>query len=112
MYADEQTLKFNNKADSPKPGLADLDRVFARWFGSEYDLDAIHATLACAAAIRLDGDPVWLLLVSGPGNAKTETVGYTCASMGSSADGAAGGLLLLLWRRRRGRASGRRGARA
>jgi len=30
--------------------------------------------LAAGAAERLPGDPLWLLLVSGPGNAKTETV--------------------------------------
>ena len=54
-----------------------LDRLhdtFTRWLGRDYDLDAIDATVAAAAAIRLDGDPVWLLLVGGPGNAKTETV--------------------------------------
>ncbi|TXI53004.1 MAG: hypothetical protein E6Q57_04165 [Mycobacterium sp.] len=54
--------------------LAELDRVFTRWLGRDYDLQAIHATLAVAAANRLDGDPAWLLLVGGPGNAKTETV--------------------------------------
>ena len=30
--------------------------------------------LAAAASERLGGDPLWLLVVSGPGNAKTETV--------------------------------------
>ena len=30
--------------------------------------------LAAAAVEKLDGDPLWLLIVSGPGNAKTETV--------------------------------------
>lgn len=48
--------------------------VFTRWLGNDYDLDAIDATLAAAAVERLDGDPLWLLLVSGSGNAKTETV--------------------------------------
>jgi hypothetical protein len=33
-------------------------------------IDAVLAT----AAERLAGDPLWLLVVSGPGNAKTETV--------------------------------------
>jgi hypothetical protein len=54
--------------------LAELDRAFGRWLGVDYDLDAIHATLAVAAVNRLDGDPAWLLIVGGPGNAKTETV--------------------------------------
>ena len=48
--------------------------VFARWLGKDYDLDALDATLATAAVERLDGDPIWLLIISGSGNAKTETV--------------------------------------
>ena len=38
------------------------------------DLDAIDAVVATAAAERLEGDPAWLLVVSGPGAAKTETI--------------------------------------
>src|SRR3990172_13347439 len=37
-------------------------------------MDAAHAVLAAAAANQLNGDPVWLLVVSGPGFTKTETV--------------------------------------
>ena len=48
--------------------------VFKNWLGTEYDLDALNAVLAAAAVERLDGDPLWLLLVSGPGHTKTETV--------------------------------------
>jgi hypothetical protein len=48
--------------------------VFRRWLGESYDLDAINAAMAAAAVGDLDGDPLWLLLVSGSGNAKTETV--------------------------------------
>ena len=54
-----------------------LDRLHERflyWFGDHYDLDAINATLAAAAVERLDGDPLWLLIISGPGATKTETV--------------------------------------
>lgn len=54
--------------------LQDAQRTFARWLGTEYDQDALCAVLATAAVERLDGDPLWLLLVSGSGNAKTETV--------------------------------------
>jgi hypothetical protein len=61
-------------ADRRAVRLAELDRAFGRWLGVDYDLDAIHATLAVAAVNRLDGDPAWLLIVGGPGNAKTETV--------------------------------------
>jgi predicted transcriptional regulator len=48
--------------------------VFTRWLGKDYDLAALDATLSIAACDRLDGDPPWLLIVSGSGNAKTETV--------------------------------------
>lgn len=56
---------------------ATIDEVhasFTRWLGNEYDLDALDVVLAAAAVERLDGDPVWLLMLSGSGNAKTETV--------------------------------------
>jgi hypothetical protein len=56
------------------PGLDDAHEVFRRWLGPTYDLQALDAVLAAAAVERLDGDPVWLLVVSGAGNAKTETV--------------------------------------
>jgi hypothetical protein len=48
--------------------------VFRRWLGDEYDLDVLDAVLCTAAVEQLDGDPAWLLVVAGSGNAKTETV--------------------------------------
>jgi hypothetical protein len=54
--------------------LADAHATFARWLGDDYDLAALDAMLAAAAVESLDGDPLWLLVVSGSGNAKTETV--------------------------------------
>ncbi|WP_024366180.1 hypothetical protein [Arthrobacter sp. TB 26] len=54
--------------------LADCHGVFRKWLGADYDTDALDAVLAAAAVERLDGDPVWLLVISGSGNAKTETV--------------------------------------
>jgi len=54
--------------------LAETHNTFTRWLGADYDLDALDVVLAAAAVERLDGDPVWLLMVSGSGNAKTETV--------------------------------------
>ena len=59
----------------PDISLAEVHAKFARWLGDDYDLEALDAVLSAAAVERLDGDPVWLLLVSGSGNAKTETVG-------------------------------------
>jgi hypothetical protein len=35
----------------------------------------LHATLATAAAEKLDGDPLWLMLVGAPSSGKTETLG-------------------------------------
>ena len=48
--------------------------VFRRWLGDSYDIDALDTELAAAAVQNLDGDQLWLLLVSGSGNAKTESV--------------------------------------
>lgn len=48
--------------------------MFRRWLGTEYDTQALDVVLSAAAVERLDGDPLWLLVVSGSGNAKTETV--------------------------------------
>jgi hypothetical protein len=51
-------------------------KVFQRWLGNDYDTDALDVMLAVAAVEKFNdfSDLVWLLLVSGPGNAKTETV--------------------------------------
>jgi hypothetical protein len=59
---------------SPPSGLERAHGAFQRWLGDDYDLDALDAVLAAAAAEKLTGDPLWLLLISGSGNAKTETV--------------------------------------
>jgi hypothetical protein len=58
----------------PEVTLTDAHKVFIKWLGADYDLDALNAMLATAAVERLDGDPIWLLIISGSGNAKTETV--------------------------------------
>ncbi|MFI8976506.1 hypothetical protein ACIGO9_26720 [Nocardia asteroides] len=60
-------------APVPVVPLADAQAVFRTWLGADYDLDALHAVLATAAVEQLTGDPLWLLLISGSGNAKTET---------------------------------------
>jgi hypothetical protein len=53
------------------PSQCSLDKahaVFRKWLGGEYDLDVLDAVLATAAAERLTGDPLWLLVVGGPGS--------------------------------------------
>src|SRR5262245_21697125 len=57
--------------------LEAVHQVFIDWLGKDYDLATLDAMLAVAAAERLPGDPPWLLIISGPGNAKTETVQAT-----------------------------------
>lgn len=54
--------------------LGQAHQVFKRWLGDDYDDGTLDAMLAAVAAERLDGDPIWLLIISGSGNAKTETV--------------------------------------
>jgi 5S rRNA maturation endonuclease (ribonuclease M5) len=61
----------------PEPiSLTQAHKVFKRWLGDNYDTDALDVMLSTVAVERFtDGsDPIWLLLISGPGNAKTETV--------------------------------------
>jgi hypothetical protein len=54
--------------------LTECHNTFKKWLSDDYDTDTLAAMLAAAAVERLDGDPLWLLIVSGSGNAKTETV--------------------------------------
>jgi Toprim domain len=64
----------DTKAKPPRQCVDDVHKCFRKWLGEGYDIDSIDAVLATAAAERLTGDPLWILLISGPGNAKTETV--------------------------------------
>lgn len=73
--ADQEPAAIANQVmQHPRRTLAEVHDIFRKWFGKEYDLDVIDAVLATAAAERLAGDPLWLLVISGPGNTKTETV--------------------------------------
>jgi len=75
---EERERKAEEQKPAPAPRtLLEVHATFVRWFGEEYDLDSLDATLAVSASERLSGDPVWLNIVSGPGNAKTETVQST-----------------------------------
>lgn len=58
----------------PRVTLADVHSVFHRWLGDEYDAEVLDIVLAAAASHWLGGDPCWLIVVSGSGAAKTETV--------------------------------------
>ena len=73
---DQDVIEETEPAAEPPPqrNLAEVHAVFKKWLGADYDTDTIDAALAAAASERLTGDPLWLLVISGPGNAKTETV--------------------------------------
>ena len=49
-------------------------RVFKKWLGEKYDTAILDAVASAAAAERLGGDPLWLMVVAGSGGTKTETV--------------------------------------
>jgi hypothetical protein len=60
---------------TPLPqALADARETFRKWLGEKYDTDVLDAVASAGAAERLGGDPLWLMVISGSGNAKTETV--------------------------------------
>ncbi|MFC9051815.1 hypothetical protein [Streptomyces anthocyanicus] len=54
--------------------LAEVHEAFLKWLGKDYDLDALDAVLSTGAVEQMGGDPPWLLVVSGSGAAKTESV--------------------------------------
>ena len=63
--------------NDPAPPRVTLDAAlatFAEWLGDSYDRDAMVAAAAIATCQHLDGDAPWLLIVSGSGFTKTETV--------------------------------------
>jgi hypothetical protein len=57
--------------------LEETRNYFRKWLGKSYDTDVSDAVLAVLAAAKLSGDPLWLLIVSGPGDAKTEMLRAT-----------------------------------
>jgi len=67
-------IGFKEPATAEPISLDESHAVFRRWLGKDYDTDALDVVLATVAVESLDGDPLWLLLISGSGNAKTETV--------------------------------------
>jgi hypothetical protein len=65
------SASFSSSSSSP---LSDTHAVFAKWLGAKYDTNVLDAVASAAAAEKLGGDPLWLIVISGSGNAKTETV--------------------------------------
>jgi hypothetical protein len=58
----------------PPQALVDARAAFRKWLGDKYDMATMDAVASAGAAERLGGDPLWLMVISGSGNAKTETV--------------------------------------
>src|SRR4051812_48150317 len=54
--------------------LDEVHHMFRRWLGEMYDIDVLDAVLATALGRWTKGDPAWLLIVAGSGDAKTETL--------------------------------------
>ena len=44
--------------------------VFKKWLGQKYDIAILDVVASAAAAERLGGDPLWLMVISGSGNEK------------------------------------------
>jgi hypothetical protein len=71
----DQARRFNgNGVVHPAQSRAQVHEVFKRWLGDEFDMMTLDAVLAVTVAAKLGGDPAWLMIISGSGNAKTETV--------------------------------------
>jgi len=73
--------------EPPRPqhvpiSLQQCRAVFTRWLGETYDTDVLDVMFATNACEKLNGDPVWLMVISGPGFAKTETV-QSCSGDGA-----------------------------
>ncbi|MBV9486449.1 MAG: hypothetical protein JO246_10360 [Frankiaceae bacterium] len=60
--------------DDPAIALDRCEATFRRWLGDTFDMSSLHAQLAVMAVERMNGDPLWLMVISGSGNAKTESV--------------------------------------
>ena len=75
IHACEATVESKPRpSHRPHCSLDQVHDVFRKWFGDQYDLDACDVVCAVGASEQLSGDPVWLMMVSGAGTAKTETV--------------------------------------
>ncbi len=68
----EQAKDEKSKEAPAQCSLVDVHAVFHKWLGDDFDIDALDIVLAAAAAEQLTGDPLWLLIIGGPGAAKTE----------------------------------------
>jgi hypothetical protein len=66
-----ETAPPTSSASAPA-SLADVEAIFARWIRDPDPLPTRAVLAAYLANRRLDGDPVWLMLVGGSGVGKTE----------------------------------------
>ncbi|MEF0939873.1 ArsR family transcriptional regulator [Rhizobium sp. BR 362] len=57
-----------------RTALDEAQAVFRKWLSDSYDTAILHAIVAARVSHDLAGIPLWLLVVSGSGAAKTESV--------------------------------------
>jgi hypothetical protein len=62
------------RAAAPTGRIDAIHRLFEKHYGKDYDMQTADAVLAVAATNKLAGDPPWLMVISGSGNCKTDTV--------------------------------------
>lgn len=62
--------------EAPSVALERCEKTFRKWLGDEvgYDIDPMRLAIAAMAIERLDGDPLWVLVVTAAANTKTETI--------------------------------------
>jgi hypothetical protein len=68
----EQLSRADASPATTPMALADVEAIFARWIRDADPLPTRAVLAAYLANRRLDGDPVWLMLVGGSGVGKTE----------------------------------------
>lgn len=75
--------------------IDDMHEGCRHWLGAEYDVAAMDFALTVAAVEKLDGDPLWGVIVGGSGDGKTETVNPLngCGAMVVSTISSVGALL-------------------
>jgi hypothetical protein len=74
VHAEQPLLQQRAGNGKTRLRIDDIHRLFRKHYGSDYDMQTADAVLAVAATNKLSGDPPWLMMISGSGNAKTETV--------------------------------------
>lgn len=73
----------NRKRNRQSERLEHIHERVKYWLGPYHDLDAVDVVLAAAAVEKLDGEPLWILVLDAGSTGKTETVSIieSCAGV-------------------------------